>query len=276
MGKTSAPGCGVVGASVLAMSWAIAATEVSGQARCDDDWHGRDRERWCEVREQTLPAMDGLQVDGGTNGGVTVEGWDRDEIRLRTKVWATAASEARAEALVAEIRVEVSEGGRVRADGPDTGRRESWGVRYELSVPRRTDLDLETLNGGIAITQVEGELRFRALNGGVHLEGLAGDVEGRTTNGGLNVILEGDRWDGRGLDVETTNGGVTLTVPEGYSAELETRTVNGRIEVGFPVTVQGRIGREIHATLGEGGPPIRVATTNGGVRIREGGRRQVR
>ncbi|MFN7979262.1 MAG: hypothetical protein U0P30_14090 [Vicinamibacterales bacterium] len=43
-------------------------------------------------------------------------------------------------------------------------------------------------------------------------------MEGRTTNGGVQVRLGGSRWDGAGLSLETTNGGVTLRVPRDYSA----------------------------------------------------------
>jgi hypothetical protein len=43
--------------------------------------------------------------------------------------------------------------------------------------------------------------------------------------------------------------------------------VNGGIDVDFPVTVQGRIGREFSTTLGRGGPLLRAATTNGQVRV---------
>lgn len=255
--------------AVIACTAAATATStgtVAGQASCDDGWGSGDRYRSCEAREQTLPAMSSLRVDGGTNGGITVEGWDRDEIRMQAKVWANAESEARAQSIVDQIRV-VVESGRIRAEGPDTGRRESWGVSYGLMVPRGTDLDLETTNGGISVAQVTGETHFRATNGGVRLEGLAGDVRGRTTNGGVHVALAGVEWQGQGLDVRTTNGGVTLEIPERYSAELETGTTNGTIDVEFPVTVQGRIGRRINATLGAGGAPVKVVTTNGGVHV---------
>ena len=251
---------------LLSLLWAVAVSAAAGQTTCDDDWSDGDRERWCEIRVQTLPATSSVDIDAGANGGISVEGWDRNEIELRARVWAYASSESRAEAMVEDIRIDVRNG-RIRADGPDQGRRESWGVSYELRVPSDTDLDLETLNGGIGIANVTGDTRFRAVNGGVHLERMAGRVEGRTTNGGLHVELDGDRWAGGGLDVRTTNGAVTLQIPDGYSADLETGTVNGGIEVDFPVTVQGRIGRTLNATLGDGGPPVKVATTNGGVRI---------
>jgi hypothetical protein len=73
-----------------------------------------------------------------------------------------------------------------------------------------------------------------------------------------------------GLDVETHNGGIRLTLPRGFSAELETGTTNGGFNIDFPVTVQGNLnGRHLTTTLGAGGPKVRAITTNGGVTIRE-------
>jgi DUF4097 and DUF4098 domain-containing protein YvlB len=96
----------------------------------------------------------------------------------------------------------------------------------------------------------------------------SGRVTGRTTNGGLDVRLDGSAWDGEGLDLETSNGGVNLVVPEDYNAELQTGTVNGGLNLDFPLTVQGRVNRRIEVTLGRGGAPIRAVTTNGGIRLR--------
>jgi hypothetical protein len=62
-----------------------------------------------------------------------------------------------------------------------------------------------------------------------------------------------------------------MSVPENYSAHLETGTVNGHLSVDFPVTVQGRITRELAVNLGSGGPTVRAMTTNGGVRIKRVG-----
>ncbi|HSM16280.1 MAG TPA: hypothetical protein VK845_04680, partial [Gemmatimonadales bacterium] len=70
-----------------------------------------------------------------------------------------------------------------------------------------------------------------------------------------------------GLDAQTRNGGVSLTMPDGYSARLETGTTNGGLEIDFPVMVQGRVTKRLSVTLGDGGPPIRAMTTNGGVHI---------
>ena len=245
----------------------------SDAAECEGG--GRNQDRVCVMLSAELADAGRLTIDGRLNGGVSVEGWSRDIVEVRAKAWANARSESRAEELVGAVRV-TADRGRLCAEGPDTGRRESWGVSWEVMVPHDTDLDLETHNGGIAISDVRGRIRFDALNGGVHLRGTGGDVEGHTTNGGLNVDLDGDRWNGSGLDVRTTNGGVTIHVPRGYSARLETGTVNGGISLDFPVTVQGRIGHSLDIELGEGGATVRAMTTNGGVRIVRSGSKAIR
>jgi len=261
-------------AAALVMTGMFAGTASAqwsqGEVGCDDEWGGRDQDRHCVVFEAEFSDPGSMVIDGGMNGGVRVEGWDRDVVEVRAKVWGNAGSSARAREIADEVRLQMRNG-TLSAEGPDTGRREGWGVSWEVMVPRATDLDIETHNGGIGVTDVHGRIDFSALNGGVHLTGVAGDVEGRTTNGGLNIELDGTRWDGAGLDVETTNGGVTLHVPSDYSAELETGTVNGGIDIGFPITVQGRIGKRLTTTLGEGGAMVRAVTTNGGVRIVRGG-----
>ena len=140
-------------------------------------------------------------------------------------------------------------------------------MSYRLSVPTQTPLSLRSTNGGITVEAVNSRVELRTTNGGVKLSRMGGDVEGRTTNGGIDVDLDGSSWQGTGLDVETTNGGVRLSIPAQYNAHLETGTTNGSVNIDFPVTVQGTFGRSFSTDLGSGGPPLRVRTSNGGVRI---------
>ena len=236
---------------------------------CSNRNWGDDRmERFCNVTETTMPAPSGtLRVDGRVNGGIRVIGSDRRDVRIRARIEAHSRSESRAEELVRAVRVHTT-GDRVYAEGPETSGRDSWSVEFEIEVPARSDLDLQAHNGGIAVMAVTGTLRMETLNGGIHLESVGGDVVAETTNGGLTVDLDGDRWEGKGLDATTMNGGVNVMVPSSYSAHLETGTVNGGVDIDFPVTVQGRLGHRITTDLGRGGATIRVMTTNGGVKIR--------
>jgi hypothetical protein len=69
------------------------------------------------------------------------------------------------------------------------------------------------------------------------------------------------------IDAKAHNGGVKMSVPSNYSAHLETGTTNGGMDVDFPVTVQGKLSKDMSFNLGNGGATVRVMTTNGGVKI---------
>jgi hypothetical protein len=253
----------------LALGGGAAAQRNSSDSDwCRDENWGDDRRGFCEVREYTVPAAGAtMTVDASPNGGISVDGETRGDIFVRAKVVGTAATEEEARAIAGRVQI-VATADRVRADGPSgLGRREGWHVSYRLDVPTQTPLSLRTTNGGIAIDNVNSRVEFRTVNGGVKLSRMGGDVEGRMTNGGVTVDLEGATWQGSGLDVQTTNGGVHLAIPAQYSAHLETGTVNGSLKIDFPVTVQGTIGRSLSTDLGSGGPTLRVNTSNGGVKI---------
>lgn len=240
-----------------------------GEMDCRNQWHNGRLTGYCEIREQPLAMGGRLSVNGSKNGGIAIKGWERGEALMRAKVQAFARTEEEAKALAGQIRIDTA-GGQVQAFGPDMNNDQNWAVSFEIFVPRQSDVSAQTFNGGISFNDVRGNLEFEALNGGVSLRRVGGNVRGHTTNGGLHIELSGDRWDGEGLDVKTTNGGVKMIIPENYSARLETGTVNGGYKFDFPITVQGRIGKDFAVNLGNGGPTVRARTTNGGVSISRG------
>ena len=228
--------------------------------------------RHCEVRPyQMSDRVRSLTVDGGENGAVSVRGWDGNEIRISARVQTQARSEEEARALAREVRVHVSDG-RVSAAGPSQREGAGWSVGYEILVPRRMDLNVETRNGPLAVSDVSGRMQLRAVHGPLSLMRLGGAVTARVSNGPLSVHLDGDHWQGEGLDAETTNGPVSLRIPERYSAELEVGTVNGPVNSDLPLRDGQRRGGRIRTTLGSGGAPVRVVTTNGPLTVRTGER----
>jgi len=250
----------------LAPSPSLAQRVVPDDEWCREDSRTDGQERYCEVREYSLAPRALVKVDAAPNGSIRVEGWDRNEITLRARVSAWSGT-GEPQAIVQDI--DIGTGETVSAVGPEAGRRAGWSVSYRLMVPRSSGLDLQSTNGGIHISGISGTIDFNTMNGGVTLADVGGKVRGETTNGGVSVELSGARWQGEGLDVRTTNGGVTLSIPEGYQATLETGTVNGSLDTDVPVTVRGRLrSSRITTDLNGGGPTIRAVTTNGPVRIR--------
>lgn len=240
---------------------------------CDGNWGGR-QESACEMRESTMPATGRLEVDAAPNGGIRVAGWDRSEILVRAQVRASAETKGEAEQLLREVRV-VSAGGKVESDGPKWERgesnRKSWSVSFEVFVPKRGDLKLETVNGGIKVTDVTGSIEAETVNGGLDFARIAGKVKGETVNGGITMDLEGSTWQGEGIDLETVNGGVKLNVPAAYSAQVKASTVHGGMNADFPgASVEGKTSnRSMDLRLGSGGPLVKLQTVNGGVSVRK-------
>jgi DUF4097 and DUF4098 domain-containing protein YvlB len=228
------------------------------------------KEKVCELRRATLPLVNGQITVSGKNGGIEVIGEDRQNIALEARVVAQESSTEEARSLLKEIKILTD--GSIRAEGPSSGLisglfGKSWYVNFRLHVPRRLAAQLHSENGGIDISNIDGEISADTTNGGLTLRDLGGKVHATTVNGGLNVTLNGAQWHGEGLFAKSTNGGVTVNAPDHYSAHLIAATVNGGISIAFPITIQGSIRNRIDTQIGQGGPTIQVETTNGGVTI---------
>jgi len=263
---------------VLLLAILFLSGTVSAQDKSDKQYKKRDfcagnnysyngKVSYKETRELTINAGSLLNVDGQRNGGIHIKGENRNDVLIRACVQTTGATEAEAQATAKNIRIET--GSKIRAENaPDDG---IWGVSYEILVPRATNLKLLALNGGISISGVDGTMEFETQNGGIHLRDVAGDVKGRTTNGGVHVALSGSGWKGNGLNLQTTNGGVHLEISESYQARIETGTVNGGFKSDIAALNAERGERtravRLNTDLNGGGAPIRLITTNGGVKI---------
>jgi DUF4097 and DUF4098 domain-containing protein YvlB len=243
------------------------------QMTCDNRGYDGDRARHCDIREQTLPA--GRFAVEGHNGSVTVKGWLQSNVLVRARIESAAPTQSAADSLASQVSIS-SGGGDVHAIGPNnTDDNSWWSASYEIFVPQSTDLSIKSHNGGVAIADVRGQIRFEAHNGGVHLKRVAGDVSGGTHNGGIEAELMGTLWEGRQLELSTNNGGITVSMPAGYSAHVQAETTNGRIESDFPITVSGQIRpRQLDTNIGSGGSPIHLTTHNGAVSLRRAGSQQ--
>lgn len=244
------------------------ARTITNDEWCDDALRNNDnddREQVCEVRELTLPR--GSFSAETSNGSMRVTGEDRNDIVVRALVMAHARTMERAREVLKEVTLTAASDGTVTSRGPRGENRAGWWVSYRIQAPKTTDLKLRSSNGSLTVTGVKGDMTLRTSNGSIKLTDVAGDVEADTSNGSVTTSLSGSKWDGAGLSVTTSNGSVRLEVPSEFNAHLLASTSNGHINVDFPITVRGRIGRELETDLGSGGAPIKMRTSNGSVRI---------
>ncbi len=248
--------------------YTFAQEPATGKKTCIGDYEGEwnnynNGRSYCEWQEQTLPATGAvIQVDGKQNGGLTIRGWTRQEILVRAKVQGRGNNVQEARETAAQVRIETA-GLNIFAVGPESRDNRWWSVSFEIFVPQKSDLALKTNNGGIGIFGVRGNLNFTANNGALVLHDLGGKAQGKTNNGALSIQLAGLSWEGESLDVSTTNGSVTVSVPENYSAHLEARAYSGSFTFSIPITVPKPLERKVVTDLGNGGAPLRISTING-------------
>lgn len=179
-------------------------------------------------------------------------------------------------------------------------------VALVVLVPRAARLRISTGNGAVSVEGTGGEVQASTGNGRVRVAGTTGSVRVSTGNGEVEVrdaragvrvstgngdvtvvTAEGpvDASSGNGdLDITmsavraasdmrfgTGRGSVRLTLPTGYNGELDASTGHGEISSDFDLQLRGRVDpRHIRATIGSGGPLLRLSTGSGRLELRKG------
>ena len=233
-------------------------------------WQGSARDTW----ERTYTVAPGGRVEVlNVNGEIRAEAATGATVHVRAERHVSAGSDEAAQDLLRRIEMREEVGPeRVRIETVTP--RGHWGghkVTYTVQVPAGVHVDLRTVNGGVRLDNVGGEVRATATNGGVR--GRLTDVsllDARTTNGGVELELAGTlAKDGR-VSLASVNGGVRLAVPEGTQADVTARCTNGRVSVtDLALDVEGeQTRRRVSGRLNGGGARIDLQTTNGGVAFR--------
>ena len=141
-------------------------------------------------------------------------------------------------------------------------------VDFEVRVPARVRFHGHTVNGGMEIEGLEGNVMASTVNGDVDIR-TAGLAEANTVNGSITAVLGTSRLRDD-VEFETVNGSITLELPDGLNADFRASTVNGTIDSDFSILVSGKVNpRSLRGTIGDGGPELRLSTVNGSIRIRQ-------
>jgi DUF4097 and DUF4098 domain-containing protein YvlB len=140
-------------------------------------------------------------------------------------------------------------------------------VDFTIQVPDGIEFVGRTVNGGVDVKGVTGNVYAHTVNGNVDVE-TSGYAEAQTVNGSVTATLGSAKMP-HGLDFSTVNGSITVEMPGGLNADFSARTVNGHIETDFPITIQGRMSpRHLRGQIGDGGPQLSFTTVNGSIELR--------
>ena len=273
--------------AIAIASVGTSACAATAQRRTTDTfvWEGSlGTGRTVEIKGVNGPVL----ARAGTGSGVRVEAIrsgrrnDPQEVQIVVLEHANGVTVCAVYPSTATRRNECAPGseGRIGANNNDVQ------VEFIVDVPAGADLVARTTNGTVTAENMTGDVEAHSTNGDVRIQGGRTAVA-RTTNGSVNVETRGiadvrttngqirarmASLDGNSpLRFATTNGSITVALPADVRATLEASTTNGRIESDFPVTVQGRVGRNrLSGTIGGGGQTIETSTTNGGIHIERG------
>jgi DUF4097 and DUF4098 domain-containing protein YvlB len=246
-------------------------------------------EEWSKTFE--LSGKADLRIE--TNDArVQVEAWERNEIQahvisegVRIGLWDSSDNH--------RVRVrDFQSGNHVELEVriPST----NWVIgvntrsaRIELKVPRQASLDIHSGDGDLSVHGLKGEFNLSTQDGGIEADSLDGVL--RATSGDGNMRIQGrfdslnlKTGDGRiyarisqgsqmisGWSLRSGDGNVELSLPEGFSADLEVRTGDGRITSELPIALSGSLDHSsLRGKLNGGGPILSVHTGDGSVRLK--------
>jgi hypothetical protein len=254
---------------------------AGGWSSCSDVDVRFDNGRSFRSEETTrVPGRD-LSITPGEarNLGVQVIGWSGSDYEI------TLCRAAAEPGLLGAIGLERGSG-TVAVKGPENGK---WNAYLLVKAPSAARLGIETHNGPTSVRQVDGQLVIRAMNGPIRIEGVRGDVDVEakngpihyrgdsgnvrliSSNGPVTIEIESSVWTGGGLEARSTNGPLSLRVPDGFlsgiAAETKGRTPY-RCEAdicGTVIETSDRSTRRI--ALGRGTEEVRISTSNGPLTI---------
>lgn len=200
------------------------------------------------------------------HGSVLVEGWDRAEVEATVDLRSSGPADQLDRV---EVAVEAGAGCLAFHTLYPGDRSEPVRVDYRLRVPRQVRLQqLSTLQGDIAVRDVEGAVHARSLHGDIAEVNVAGSVVARALTGNILVSMRRLRDPQSPVNLETLNGNVDLWLPAQANADLELTTVAGKILGDYPFQVSSVPGDSTRRTrLGEGGAPVELRTVRGNIRV---------
>ncbi len=207
------------------------------------------------------------------NGGITVVGGDGNEVIVIARKKADNQKGLDGiEILIDASSTSISIDTKLpKNKGWFGGNTEGAQVTYEVSLPATTNLDsISSVNGGVEIRGVFGEIEAETVNGGVDVEDISSDASLETVNGSITARVSSLTGDQR-LQLETVNGRINVSIPENSDVTLSAETVNGSINADdFGIEAdKGLIGRSLRGTVGDGSARLSADTVNGGVKIRK-------
>ena len=228
------------------------------------------------------------------NGSIDVTRGSDDQVQVDVTKRASGRDHAAAEAALNSIQVSMIQDDNtlsITAERLDRAPG-NFGADVVIAVPADADLNLTTSNGRMISEQVTGPIEATSSNGKLEVYGGRGPLNLKTSNGGIEIeatdaVVDARTSNGRiefrgqlageKQKFRTSNGRITLTLPDDAEFYLDAHTSNARVRCDFPIdTDDGRKRRrDLEGVVGNNPDPnciIDAKTSNGSISIERTGK----
>jgi DUF4097 and DUF4098 domain-containing protein YvlB len=130
----------------------------------------------------------------------------------------------------------------------------------------RGDVNARTSNGAIDVARMEGNGVFRTSNASVNLQQVTGEVDAQTSNGRISCI--GNMTTGGSNRLITSNGAVDVELLGMPSVSLAAQTSNAKVTCKWPITATETGDNQLVGVIGDGQANLYIRTSNASVTIR--------
>ncbi len=206
-------------------------------------------------------------------GSVTVTPGPDNRVDCRVKVEVDSGNQSRARQVANghEVGMHVGEDGvfflnsRFPRGWDKESGRTSVSVSFEIRVPARFSLDLETRGGSVTVERLEGELRAVTAAGSIRTGDVSGPVRVETAGGSIELGNLGNR-----VEARTAGGHIRVGDVQG---DVLLETSGGRIYVGRATGAVRAATAGGDVLIGGSGADVYAQTAGGKIRIGETGGR---
>ncbi len=155
-------------------------------------------------------------------GDIVISSWDKNNVEIREKVIMDVYTEEEAEQHVARINDGYSQNGDVIKI---IGQKGSENVKsdFEIRVPKKFNLDMQTRGGDISVVKLEGNVKAATSGGDLEMMDLSGVLELKTSGGDMSFKDISGR-----LNAGTSGGDIGL---ENIFCEANVKTSGGDIDL---------------------------------------------
>ncbi|MDP2036820.1 MAG: hypothetical protein Q8L04_05515 [Ignavibacteria bacterium] len=219
-------------------------------------------------------------LDLNTGGSIQIEGWEKDVVNVVAKINGDDAE---------DVEFTIDQNGNdvnVTSKYKTKKRSRSADVNLFVNVPKKYNVEYETMGGTVSISNAEGSFEGQTMGGEIKLSSLKGKVEMKTMGGSINIRncdLDGKvKTMGGAIDVDDLVGTVDLSTMGGSikqknvlsrnsddGKEVTISTMGGEINVDEAMngTKVKTMGGEI--TVNKAAKFVEAETMGGNIEIRE-------